>query len=75
MEQLEQSDREYFNLLAMLIVRNLVNASGVVRALGDLKGHLAGGHIQRATATVESIEQWPNGIEGRLATLEARYLM
>ena len=75
MEQLEQSDKEYFNLLAMSIVRSVVNASGVVRAVDDLRRHLAGGDVQRATATVESIEQWLNGIEARWTMLETKYVM
>ena len=58
MEELEESDREYFNLLAMSAVRSVVNASGMVRAVGDLKRHLEGCDTRKAAATVESIEQW-----------------
>jgi hypothetical protein len=72
---LEESDREYFNLLAMSVVRSVVNATGMVRAVGDLKRHLEGSEIGKAAATVESIEQWLNGIDARWTMLETRYVM
>ena len=75
MQELEESDREYFNLLSMSIVRSVVNASGVVGAVSDLRRHLAASDVRRAAATVESIEQWLNGIEARWTMLETKYVM
>ena len=75
MQQLEESDGEYFSLFAMSIVRSVVTASGVVRAVDDLKRRLAGGDVQGAAATVELIEQWLNGIEARWETLGTKYVM